>query len=185
MERHTRNLVTLLEEHFDEDQKIRGLEVGVFKGLNASGLLSKCGNLFLTLVDPWMALPPNHKFSNSRFAKLSQDDLEAIYQEAQTRCAFAGERAIFFRGTDEQFVANDDSTRERFDFVFIDGSHDKESVESNLKTCYSLVRSGGLFSGHDYNSPKYHGVREAVDEFSSEKGKAVNTLPGRIWWWRK
>lgn len=51
-----------------------------------------------------------------------------------------------------------------FDFVFIDGAHDPQSVRDDIGVWWSLVRLGGVLAGHDYNGC-WLGVCEAVDRF--------------------
>lgn len=49
------------------------------------------------------------------------------------------------------------------DFVFIDASHDYESVSKDLAAWWPKVKPGGMFAGHDYTT--YHpGVLQAVSE---------------------
>lgn len=55
-----------------------------------------------------------------------------------------------------------------FDLVFIDASHDYNSVKEDIELWYPLIRDGGVISGHDYNPDRkdgrYAGLIEAVDE---------------------
>jgi predicted O-methyltransferase YrrM len=55
--------------------------------------------------------------------------------------------------------------RESLDFVFIDSSHDYDSVLKDLIAWYIKVRVGGLFCGHDLNLT---GVRDALNDFGIE-----------------
>lgn len=47
------------------------------------------------------------------------------------------------------------------DLVFIDGSHDYESVKCDLETFHGKLKPGGILAGHDWNYP---GVEKAVRE---------------------
>jgi SAM-dependent methyltransferase len=51
-----------------------------------------------------------------------------------------------------------------FDLVFIDGAHDRESVESDIRLARERLAPGGLIAFHDYRRPIDPGVTEAVDE---------------------
>jgi hypothetical protein len=58
-----------------------------------------------------------------------------------------------------------------FDMIYIDACHLYEAVSRDLEEWYPKVRSGGLFSGHDYwevNVP-FIGVRRAVDGFCGRR----------------
>jgi len=63
------------------------------------------------------------------------------------------------------------------DMVFIDGSHDYDSVKEDIECWEPLIRSGGIISGHDYLNKGY-GVKKAVDE----KYKEIKELPGGCWY---
>lgn len=55
------------------------------------------------------------------------------------------------------------------DFVFLDADHSYESVTEDLNAWFPKLKPDGIFAGHDYNNPLF-GVREAVENFFSEKG---------------
>jgi predicted O-methyltransferase YrrM len=52
-----------------------------------------------------------------------------------------------------------------FDFIFIDGGHDYESVIDDIKGWYPKLKEGGIFGGHDIDWP---GVNKAVKEYFGE-----------------
>lgn len=49
------------------------------------------------------------------------------------------------------------------DMVFVDASHDYESVQRDITTATHLLKPGGLLCGHDY-SAGWPGVMRAVDD---------------------
>ncbi len=65
------------------------------------------------------------------------------------------------------------------DFVFIDASHDRESVGNDLSAWWPKVRPGGILAGHDYDQP---GVESAVDD---RFGVSVERVSRRCWQVRK
>lgn len=71
--------------------------------------------------------------------------------------------------------------RKRFgnsaDVVFIDASHDEQSVLRDISIAASLVRPGGILCGHDF-SPAWPGVVSAV----KNNFKDFQRGPGSIWW---
>jgi hypothetical protein len=58
--------------------------------------------------------------------------------------------------------------------VFVDGSHDYESVKADLAAWFPKVASGGTFAGHDYGVG-WPGVRTAVNEFAKEQHLTITT----------
>lgn len=52
---------------------------------------------------------------------------------------------------------------EKYDFIYIDGSHKYEDVKSDILNCLKILKKNGILSGHDYNST-CPGVIKAVDE---------------------
>jgi hypothetical protein len=52
---------------------------------------------------------------------------------------------------------------EKADFVWIDGDHEYEDVKADILFYKSVLKSGGILSGHDYEE-KFPGVIRAVNE---------------------
>lgn len=66
------------------------------------------------------------------------------------------------------------------DFVFIDGSHDEDSVRRDVTRWHPQVAPRGIMAGHDYYDA-YPGLVRAVDELLV----GVETIPGTtLWVWR-
>lgn len=60
-----------------------------------------------------------------------------------------------------------------FDLVFIDGAHDRESVESDIARARELLAPGGVIALHDYGSPFDPGVAEAADALTAEGAELI------------
>jgi predicted O-methyltransferase YrrM len=68
---------------------------------------------------------------------------------------------------------------ESLDFVFIDASHDYESVKKDIFAWLPKVKKGGVLSGDDYLQ-KHGGVVQAVNEIFGA-GPERKRIYGRIW----
>lgn len=55
------------------------------------------------------------------------------------------------------------------DFIFIDASHDYESVKKDIVDWYPKLKDNGIIAGHDYNIKNWPGVVKAVNEFFGEE----------------
>jgi predicted O-methyltransferase YrrM len=64
---------------------------------------------------------------------------------------------------------------EVYDLVFIDGSHDRESVlrDADLAVRH-VLKPGGVLVFHDYRSSQDPGVTEAVDELIAGGGELLS-----------
>lgn len=60
-----------------------------------------------------------------------------------------------------------------FDFIFIDGMHDYESVKKDIEICLPKLKDDGIIAFHDYNSKLFKGVNKAVD-------KVCNNIQGPV-----
>lgn len=67
----------------------------------------------------------------------------------------------------------------QFDFAFVDGAHDYESVKRDIGRVLVVLRPGGLIAFHDYHSASDPGVTQAVDGLLSDGAELLsitNTL---------
>ena len=60
------------------------------------------------------------------------------------------------------------SNNEKFDFIYIDGSHNYNDVKSDIINSKRFLKKLGIISGHDYNRT-CPGVIQAVDEIFGNK----------------
>lgn len=69
------------------------------------------------------------------------------------------------------------------DFVYIDGSHDYDSVRDDLRAWFPKISPGGIIAGHDFDDHQLHeGVRRAVVEFGRKIGRTIylTAVPGFV-----
>lgn len=65
------------------------------------------------------------------------------------------------------------------DFVFIDASHDYESVKQDINAWFPKIKPGGTLAGHDYHIA--FGVKKAVDEWGINNNAQINTDYNNVW----
>jgi len=164
----------LTEYYVNITTPLVGLEIGTMQGVGAENLLSKLPNLILHGVDPYSEYKD---WCGSVFHKDSKFELEA-----QGRLEKFGSRFILHKKTSDD--ALNDFQDAYFDFVFIDGLHTYEQVLQDCRNYYSKVKSGGVFSGHDYG-PQIPAVVRAVDQFALEVRKTVIPFHSNAWHWIK
>ena len=75
-------------------------------------------------------------------------------------------KITFFKGTSEDFVALYDQSTPWINVLFIDGSHEYDSVKKDCEALVPLVMPGGtvMFHDHNPNNPAT-GVWAAVNEY--------------------
>jgi len=68
------------------------------------------------------------------------------------------------------------------DFIFLDGSHDYDSVTADLKAWYPKIKKTGIFTGDDYQPGFWPGVILAVDTFARINQLKVILIQGTHHW---
>ncbi len=77
------------------------------------------------------------------------------------------DRVEFIKSTSADYAEklNALPKKEKYDLIFIDGDHSYEGCMQDLALYAPLLEPGGFIAAHDYISPKYPGVKKAVDAF--------------------
>ena len=58
--------------------------------------------------------------------------------------------------------------KNKFDFIFIDGGHDYETIKNDTKKALGMSKKDSIIIWHDYNSKIHGDVTKFVNEFSVE-----------------
>lgn len=163
-------LVNLLKDK----KSILGLEIGCYAGVNAEYLLSNLPQLTLHGVDPYTP----YVDWNGALTCASNDSAES---QAMSRFSKYPDRFTLHKITsDDAFNLFPD---DYFDFIFIDGLHTYEQVMIDCINYYPKIKTGGLFSGHDFNV--IAGVNKAVKEFANMNNKTILQTQNDVWYWVK
>lgn len=172
-----RDIVPLIQ-NLPTDTPI-GIEIGVDFAPTSWYLLKSIPGLRLYGVDPYVAYQDWKPGVEGWF---SQESTDHRYKMMCERLAQFGDRWKHYRLSSDDAVPlfADDA----FDFIFIDGLHEYDQVLADCRNYYPKIKSGGIFSGHDYKA--IEGVGKAVDEFAAEVNATVNYLPDNdAWYWIK
>lgn len=135
---------------------IVGCELGVCEGTNLCQILEHCDNISsMYAIDPYLAyMDWCGAISEQRINEcknIAMDNLTKITQSIKVKfLEMPSNEAVLKIGDSE------------LDFIFIDGDHSYERASEDFLNFYPKVKSGGLFSGHDYSLV---GVNRAILEF--------------------
>ena len=158
-----------------------GLELGVFRAQTFCAFLSNCPNIkklygidaFKPYTD-YLADPPivwDHK---------SVDFIKSTAIHNIKFCNDNHKAELIEEDSSRALELFEDNT---FDFIFIDTYMSKEQSDKDLNEWYPKLKSGGLFSGHDWVSPL---IQESVTEFRKLKNiNAQLSCFDNTWCWIK
>ncbi len=168
---------------FDASTKIRGVELGAWKGTGTSGLLKCLPNLQLTSIDAWSS---GIVQDGSKYCGFDAEEWSAIeeeyYRAVQPYCTRI---KTVKSGTD-----NTSCVEPGLDFVFIDADHSYEGCRDDIARWWPMVKPGGYLCGHDYGAKRNSahdkpGVTQAVNEFLTKTGLRVITDVDATWFVKK
>lgn len=126
----------------------RGAELGLWQGALYGYLLDTFPRLAMIGVDNWKG--------DGLYAGKNMAHAEGLVRKIDTRHAWRSQ--LLKMSTVEAARQVPDRT---LDFVFIDASHDTESVLADIRAWRPKLKAGGMLTGHDANWPT---VSDALDE---------------------
>jgi len=172
----------------------RWAEIGVFKGDNAARILEVCAPRELHLIDPWRfdldfdwfnppAWSPRFGDAKRYIRQLSEwagisagqnvnDYFDGLHTEVSKRFA-TDKRVTIHRTTSREAAEN--FPNQYFDFVYVDGAHDYETVLADLHSYDPKLKENGILLGDDYceHGPaenSQYGVIAAINKFLKRTG---------------
>jgi len=127
-----------------EKKELRVLEIGSWEGLSSYFMLHTLPNATLTCVDTWEGAD-EHK--SGRYA--TQDVLSNIEQAFDRNLSIFKDRLIKYKGTSYSFF-NSCQADNRFDLIYVDGSHHCDDVMIDAIKCFEMLEVGGVLIFDDY-----------------------------------
>jgi predicted O-methyltransferase YrrM len=142
-----------------KDQKINVLEIGVFEGRSTIWMLE---NL---LKDPESKL-----VTIDWFVKFwGEYDHEQTFRENVARSGKEKQVEVIKSNSFDALVELNQQKRIKFDFIYIDGSHETLDVIADATLSWKLLKEGGIMIFDDYEwdyyEEEYNNPRLAIDAF--------------------
>lgn len=132
------------ETGLDRRDGIEALEIGSWEGMSSLFLLDTLPGARLTCVDTWGGGDEHHDAEHGVVAEMSR--VEARFDA--NNAAHAG-RIVKFKGySRDYFAAHRDE--ERFDFIYVDGSHFADDVVHDAFDAFAALKVGGVMIFDDY-----------------------------------
>mgnify|MGYP000882255758 CR=1 FL=1 len=147
----------------DKKKNFNYLEIGCFEGLSSFYVLSEYENVNAFLLDIWET--PD---KNSELSKINFSLVEKAFDENLSGFDFIKMKGDSVNSMKKLFVQN-----EKFDFIYIDGSHNGEDILSDAIESFKILKDNGLiffddFLQHDNqrNIQSYEGIGKFLDLYS-------------------
>ena len=139
---------------------IRYMEIGAYEGRNLVFMdWLMADRLDVTVIDPWF----NEDFNPDE----EYHGIEARYHANMARTRFRSIRTL--HSTSEVELPKMLAAGDRYDIIYVDGSHAALAVMSDMCFCASLLSEGGMMVlddyWHDISEITGPGVKQAVDHF--------------------
>lgn len=167
-------LVDLIKN--ENKKSLVGLEIGCAEGDTTLYLLSNFSNLKLYGIDPYT------EYIDWNGYDLNKEHMDRTIEKFQQKIEPYKDRHYLYRDYSDNVVEQFEDNS--LDFIFIDGLHTYDQVLSDCKNYYSKVKSGGIFSGHDYTA--IEDVNRAVIEFATEiEIPEIFDVEVDVWYWIK
>ena len=126
------------------------LEIGSYKGKSANYIASSAKSL--VCIDTFLS------DSSGQDQKSPIPDIKDFLKNTGK---FNNIKVVIGKSEDKVNEFKD----EQFDFIFLDGMHDYESVRMDIINYFPKLKVNGDILFHDYNNKDFPGVKKAVDEF--------------------
>ena len=144
--------------------QIKCVEVGLGDGSNAVDMLKALPYASFVLVDNYDVNNPTFQFGYVLTPKQREDFIITIKNKLLDcpschRTVF-GDRVKLI--IEDSVVASQQFVDKYFDYIYVDGEHDEDSVYRDIKAWFPKLKIGGIIGGHDVGD---NGVKTALERF--------------------
>lgn len=151
----------VLRSMVEQNGWVSGCELGVFKGETFFYLLDHCVDLRMVGVDRWERTPGPTQDRETGFASYEDHPMGQYAKDVKFKAKAYGTRAWIFHDLTTKIA--DYFNDGVFDFVFVDASHDTESVIADITAWRSKIKPEGLLIGHDINWPSVQRALQSLE----------------------
>lgn len=157
-------------------KKIISLEIGVAAGDFSEKIMDSLNIIEHHIVDPWL-----NDGDQMRSQWFNEDNpAEASFQFVKER--FKNKPVKIFRDFSYNYLLNEISQKNQYDFIYVDGDHHSEAVYLDLVLGWQILKYDGIISGDDYNwiskTTKREEVKLGVKKFEETVGVKASIIKG-------
>ena len=161
-------LIPLLKEY---NKPLVGCEIGVCLGFTSEAILRN------VLIEKLYAVDNYPTFIDWNGGDLNADRQKLMKEYAYKLLLPFSNKIDFVYKSSVEFA--NEIEDEALDFIFIDGDHSYDGCLGDFSAWWPKVKSGGLFTGHDFNLPS---VNEALKDFLGDKFNEIKTGTRDVWY---
>lgn len=153
-------------------ENLVGCEIGVCLGTTTEFFAKNLNNLkTLYAVDNYPS------FTDWNGVLISQERQNEMKKYASNRLSSYNDKVKLVYKTSLEFSL--ELKKEQLDFIFIDGDHSEAGAYNDFVTYYPLIKSGGVFAGHDLNIPT---VNSALKRFFGGDLSKIIQVENTAWY---
>lgn len=129
------------------------MEIGTQRGAHALAIRKTLSPKELYLVDCWEDIPKNEG-----------NEIYMASDYAYIQRVFEWDKNVqIIKGYSQNILPSlFNEKKDYFDFIYIDGDHEKDVVIQDIKNSLRLIKVDGILAGHDYGGSIYNsGIKRA------------------------
>lgn len=150
---------------FNSNQVLNILEIGSYEGASAvfiaDNLLANT-NSKLTCVDPFLL--------TDKITPLTEST-ESIFLSNISKSKYH-DRIFHKKMLSSEFYLDN---REKYDLIYIDGSHDVEDVKNDFLNCLKILNKNGIMWMDDYGAEKI-GLPQCINQLYEENNNVLEVI---------